>query len=289
MGRRPARTVYEITEEGRRELVIQRDAALEVVFGAADPLSVVLLFAAGADAAELGERLAARRRRVAGQLEAMAAERHRLTRKEILPPLAVAAFRRGELRLIVDPGAGLLPHRHLPHRTPPAEIGPPSPGVTGNTVGMDNLRYSESIVVIRSPEYLYDMISDVTRMGEWSPICKACWWDDGDGPRAGAWFTGRNELPERVWETRSQVVAADRGREFAFVVGGAWVRWGYTFTAAGEGTQVTESWEFLPAGGARFHQRFGDDAEAQIADRTAAAHQGIPITLAAIKRAAESG
>ncbi len=99
VGRRPARTVYEITQEGRLEMVVQRDAALEVVFGAADPLSVVLLFAAGADAAELGERLAARRRRVAGQLEAMTAERHRLTSKEILPPLAVAAFRRGELRL----------------------------------------------------------------------------------------------------------------------------------------------------------------------------------------------
>lgn len=99
VGRRPARTVYEITAEGRLELVVQRDAALEVVFGSADPLSVVLLFAAGADAAELGERLAARRHRVTGQLQAMAAERQRLTGQGVLPPLAVAAFRRGELRL----------------------------------------------------------------------------------------------------------------------------------------------------------------------------------------------
>lgn len=99
VGRRPARTVYEITQEGRLELVVQRDAALEVIFGSADPLSVVLLFAAGTDAAELGERLAARRRRVAGQLEGMAAERLRLTGQGILPPLAAGAFRRGELRL----------------------------------------------------------------------------------------------------------------------------------------------------------------------------------------------
>ncbi len=99
VGRRPARTVYEITEEGRLELVIQRDAALEVVFGSADPVSVVLLFAAGTDAEDLGERLAARRRRVAAQLEAMAGERERLTGQGVLPPLAVAAFRRGELRL----------------------------------------------------------------------------------------------------------------------------------------------------------------------------------------------
>jgi Polyketide cyclase / dehydrase and lipid transport len=153
---------------------------------------------------------------------------------------------------------------------------------------MSSLQYSESIVVARSPEVLYDMVSDVTRMGEWSPICQACWWDDGDGPRAGAWFTGRNELPERTWETRSQVVAADRGREFAFEVNSGWVRWGYTFAAVDSGTQVTESWEFLPAGIAGFHDRYGNGAEAQIANRTEAAHQGIPATLAAIKKAAEA-
>jgi hypothetical protein len=59
----------------------------------------VLLFAAGTDAPELGERLASRRRRVEGQLEDMALERERLTGQGVLPPLAVAAFRRGELRL----------------------------------------------------------------------------------------------------------------------------------------------------------------------------------------------
>jgi hypothetical protein len=154
---------------------------------------------------------------------------------------------------------------------------------------MSSLRYSESIVVARPAEFLYDMVSDVTRMGEWSPVCKACWWDDGDSLRVGAWFTGRNELPERVWETRSQVVAAERGREFTFVVGGSLVRWSYAFTPVDRGTQVTESWEFLPDGMARFQARFGEDAEAQIANRTEAAHTGIPLTLAAIKESAESG
>src|ERR1700760_2959712 len=125
---------------------------------------------------------------------------------------------------------------------------------------MGNLQYSESVVVRRSPEDLYDMVADVTRMGEWSPICRACWWEDGDGPRAGAW-----------------------------IVGGAWVRWGYTFTPVDGGTQVTESWEFLPGGITRFHDRYGDDAENQIAERTEAARRGIPLTLAAIKQTAEAG
>src|SRR5436190_24173239 len=153
---------------------------------------------------------------------------------------------------------------------------------------MSNLTHAESIVIARSAEDLYDMVSDVTRMGEWSPICKACWWDEGAGPRVGAWFTGRNELPERTWETRSEVVAAEPGREFAFIVGGTFARWGYTFTPADGGTEITESWDFLPGGIAMFHERFGDDADAQIDNRSELAEHGIAATLAAIKRVAES-
>lgn len=153
---------------------------------------------------------------------------------------------------------------------------------------MPDLRYSESIFVARSPEAVYDMVCDVTRMGEWSPICKACWWDEGAGPWPGGRFTGRNETADRTWETRSEVVAAERGREFAFIVGDSWVRWDYAFTPADGGTRLTESWEFLPAGLSRFAERFGEDAGAQIADRTEAARTGIPLTLAAIKEAAEA-
>jgi hypothetical protein len=154
---------------------------------------------------------------------------------------------------------------------------------------MDSLTHSDSIVVRSSPEALYDLVSDVTRTGEWSPICTACWWDEGQSPQVGAWFTGHNEVPGRTWETRSQVVAADRGREFAFLVGGRLVRWGFTFTPVEDGTEVTESWEFLPAGQELFAERYGDAAPQQIDDRTRAAHEGIPATLAAIKRIAESG
>jgi len=149
--------------------------------------------------------------------------------------------------------------------------------------------YRESITVEASPEALYDLVSDVIRTGSWSPVCKSCWWDeDAEAGQVGAWFTGRNELPNRTWETRSQVVVADRGREFAWVVGGRFVRWSFSMDPTETGTELTESWEFLPDGIAMFEQRFADEAEAQIADRTRQALEGIPQTLAAIKRIAES-
>jgi hypothetical protein len=83
-------------------------------------------------------------------------------------------------------------------------------------------------------------------------------------------------------------VAAERGREFVWVVGGSFVRWGFTLAPVETGTVLTESWEFLPGGIAMFEEKFGGDAGVQIADRTQQALDGIPKTLRAIKRIAES-
>jgi hypothetical protein len=151
------------------------------------------------------------------------------------------------------------------------------------------LSYRESITVEASTPQLYDLVSDITRTGQWSPVCRSCWWDDqGEAGQVGAWFTGLNELPGRTWETRSQVVVAERGREFAWVVGGSFVRWGFVLAPVPSGTELTESWEFLPGGIAMFEQKFGDDAGTQIADRTQQALDGVPRTLRAIRALAES-
>jgi hypothetical protein len=83
------------------------------------------------------------------------------------------------------------------------------------------------------------------------------------------------------------VVSADPGRAFRFVVGGNLVRWGYAFAPVEGGTQVTESWEFLPDGIALFKERFGADADTQIENRSRASRSGIPATLAALKKSAE--
>ncbi len=154
---------------------------------------------------------------------------------------------------------------------------------------MSNLSHRDSIVVPASPEEVYDLVSDVTRTGEWSPICRACWWDEGASGQVGDWFTGRNEVPGRTWETRSRVVVADRGREFAWQVRGSDVRWGYTLEPVDGGTRLTESWDFPSSAHAFFRERYGEDAPAQVENRTRAAHEGIPATLAAIKRIAEAG
>lgn len=153
---------------------------------------------------------------------------------------------------------------------------------------MDVFRFSESIVIDAAPDFVYDLVTDIARTGEWSPICRTCWWRDEQGARVGAWFVGRNEADGQIWETESQVAVADRGSEFAWLVGGQYARWGYRFEPVGGGTRLTESWEFLPAGRAMFREKYAAAADDRIALRRGQAMRGIPATLAAIKRIAEA-
>lgn len=154
---------------------------------------------------------------------------------------------------------------------------------------MTQWQHSESIVVNASPADLYDLVSDVTRTGEWSPVCRACWWADDAGPRPGAWFHGRNEADGQVWESTSQVDVADPGREFAWLVGGQYARWSFRLEAHPDGgTVLTESWHFLPAGHELFRSKYGDDADRMMSLRREQALKGIPATLTAIKQIAEA-
>ena len=55
-----------------------------------------------------------------------------------------------------------------------------------------------SIEIDASPETVYAMVSDITRMGEWSPEAVGGRWVDGGTGQVGDWFVGENELPERT-------------------------------------------------------------------------------------------
>lgn len=99
VGRRPERTIYEITDDGWGELAVLRERAVREFSHPADPVGVALLFAGGLTAAEWAELLAPRRRHISAVLQALAEERQRHTAHGHLGPLAIAAFRRGELHL----------------------------------------------------------------------------------------------------------------------------------------------------------------------------------------------
>ncbi len=107
----------------------------------------------------------------------------------------------------------------------------------------------ERIEVSAAPEVVYDLVSDMCRMGEWSPECRRCEWvGSTTGPAVGAEFLGHNRIGPYRWSVGGRVVAAERGHEFAFttvLMGRESTRWRYRFESSDVGTLVTESYEYL--------------------------------------------
>ena len=99
-----------------------------------------------------------------------------------------------------------------------------------------------------TPDALYRLISDVALIETWSPSASAVSYAADDGPWVGARFSGCNRRDGREWVTHSEVVQADPGVAFAFVVGGAdhgIVRWSWHFREQGDGSLVQQSWQLL--------------------------------------------
>lgn len=118
-------------------------------------------------------------------------------------------------------------------------------------------RDSREATVAAPSEVVYDLVADLPRMGEWSPECVAVEWTGGySGPVQGATFVGHNRTGPRGfirWSRRGRVLAADRGREFAFVTeegGRESTEWRFRFEAVEGGTRVTQSYDvhWLPVG-----------------------------------------
>lgn len=95
-------------------------------------------------------------------------------------------------------------------------------------------------------EHVWGLVSDITRMGEWSPEATGGTWLKGaSGPAVGARFKGTNEAGGKKWSTTCEVTECEPGERFTFrVTGGPFkvATWSYGFEPTGSGTRVTESW-----------------------------------------------
>jgi len=140
-------------------------------------------------------------------------------------------------------------------------------------------------IIDAEPDVIYDLISDVTRMGEWSPeTVEAEWLGGATGPAVGATFKGKNKLGPNSWATKPTVTHAERGRTFAFKVPGkSGPTWRYEFEATDQGTRVTEvvSQERRSPLFIRLLQK-----RAGVTDRQASLREGMTITLDRLAHAA---
>ncbi len=106
---------------------------------------------------------------------------------------------------------------------------------------------SESVQIQAPAGEVYDLVADLTRMGEWSPENLGARWLGGrSGAEVGARFIGRNRSGLLYWITFGRVMVADPGRELAFEITFGPVQvayWQYLFTGAEDGScTVVENW-----------------------------------------------
>lgn len=147
-----------------------------------------------------------------------------------------------------------------------------------------------SIVVDAPPDRVWDLVSDVTRMGEWSPVCYRCEWTSG-APGKGSRFRGYNKQGLARWWTECEVTEYEPPKVFEFRTvdgllsvgyrGREMTRWRYELEPDGAGAKVTESFElkafpYLLRPVSPFLRR--QDRES-----------GMRTTLERLKREAESG
>ena len=111
---------------------------------------------------------------------------------------------------------------------------------------------SVTVHMAAPPERVWSLVSDVTRIGSYSPeTFEAEWLDGADGPAVGARFRGhvkRNGKGPTYWTTCS-VTECVPGATFAFGVGPtdkALNVWRYDIVAADGGSDVTESFTLSP-------------------------------------------
>lgn len=115
------------------------------------------------------------------------------------------------------------------------------------------MKESVTVHMAASPAQVWALVSDVTRIGEFSPeTFEAQWLDGATGPAPGVRFRGHVKRNGRgpVYWTECRVRTADVESEFSFTVivaGRAVSRWGYLLTPAGAGTDVTESFAMQPS------------------------------------------
>ena len=137
-------------------------------------------------------------------------------------------------------------------------------------------------------EKVWSLVSDLPRMGQWSPENTGGKWVGGaTGPEVGARFRGSNRKGVRRWSTTCTVTAADEGKKFSFDVSYgplAISTWEYTFTPTGSGTTVVEEWtDRRPT-----WMKVAGVPVMGVSDRGEHNRPGMEQTLASLKAAAEA-
>jgi uncharacterized protein YndB with AHSA1/START domain len=97
-----------------------------------------------------------------------------------------------------------------------------------------------SMHVDAPPDQVWEVVSDLDRLREWSPECyRVRWVGRPRGPVVGARFLGFNRQGWKRWLTRNVVTTAAPGEAFGWLTRDNKTHWDYLLEPDGDGTRVT--------------------------------------------------
>ena len=115
------------------------------------------------------------------------------------------------------------------------------PDHAGRGLERGNRMDEAETIIATTPERVWALITDITRMGEWSPECRGGRWTGGaTGPAAGARFVGFNAHGPVRWRTHCRVVECAEPHRFAFTVAENGMTWGWRIEPDAGGTRLVQ-------------------------------------------------
>ncbi|ALG83572.1 SRPBCC family protein [Gordonia phthalatica] len=144
----------------------------------------------------------------------------------------------------------------------------------------------DSIDIDASPEKVWSVISDLRRMGEWSPQCKKMVVFGGD-VKLGTTTLNVNRRGPLVWPTRSKVVTFEPNKELAFKILDNHTVWSFRIDPTETGVRLTESRTVPEGGTTKISAVLVDKVMGGEKPFEAELQEGIRETLGKIKRAAQ--
>lgn len=101
------------------------------------------------------------------------------------------------------------------------------------------------------PEAVWDIVADVTRVGEWSHECRGAHWVGGaTAAMPGARFRGTNRSGPFRWSRSCRFTAVDEPRALVWRTGGLMglldrTEWKIELEPAGSGTRIVQTYDVV--------------------------------------------
>jgi hypothetical protein len=160
---------------------------------------------------------------------------------------------------------------------------------------------SAECTVAGSLAHVWALVSDITRIGEFSPECIEAWWVPGSAPRAvGGRFEGRNRAVvgdiAYDWIRPCDVLLWEPATHFAWSVGDRFdgtpaTTWAFRLRSLGNSVLLRQEFAHCPDGLSGLRVSVESDptrAADQVQARTGELHRAMVSTLARMKQVLEA-